>query len=245
MQQKYDVKNELYAENGLTGVFYTADRPDDGDKYYGNMAFVTRETNCTVKPEWVNGAWWDGAHDFWDDFSSDGELCPDNGNGRGEQVRQPFPPAGGIAFGQKKIPAGQSASFAFILSWHFPNHANRWEGHLVPHDETKKQKTVKNHYAYRFSSALDAARYLDAERGRLYKTSRSFAEAMLSSTVDESVLDAVMSTLTALRSPTVFCIGEKPVYLAWEGVSTTRGAARATARTYGTTRRRRRSFFPK
>lgn len=218
MQQKYDVKNELYAENGLTGVFYTADRPDDGDKYYGNMAFVTRETNCTVKPEWVNGAWWDGAHDFWDDFSSDGELCPDNGEtGVASKFDNRFRLRVGSLSVKKKIPAGQSASFAFILSWHFPNHANRWEGHLVPHDETKKQKTVKNHYAYRFSSALDAARYLDAERGRLYKTSRSFAEAMLSSTVDESVLDAVMSTLTALRSPTVFCIGEKPVYLAWEG----------------------------
>lgn len=146
---------------------------------------------------------------------------------------------------KKKIPAGQSASFAFILSWYFPNHANRWEGHLVPHDETKKQKTVKNHYAYRFSSALDAARYLDAERGRLYKTSRSFAEAMLSSTVDESVLDAVMSTLTAAPFSTVFASAKNPYISRGRGVSTTRGAARATARTYGTTRRRRRSFFPK
>ena len=35
---------------------------------------MTGEDSVSVKEEWLSGAWWDGIHDFWDDFSEDGRL---------------------------------------------------------------------------------------------------------------------------------------------------------------------------
>lgn len=229
MQQKYDVKNVFCEKKKLKGIFYTSDTPDDGDKYYGNLAFFTPENNFSVKPEWVNGAWWDGAHDFWDDFSADGKLERESEEtGVASKFDNRFRLRVGSLAVKKKIAAGESADFEFILSWYFPNHANRWEGHLVPHDENKLPKTVKNHYAYRFTDAAAVAEYLDQNKEKLLKRSLDFTRSFYDSDVDKDVLDAVASTLTVLRSPTVFCIGEKPVYLAWEGCFDHKGSCEGT-----------------
>lgn len=95
----------------------------------------------------------------------------------------------------------------------------------MPHIEKKdNDKYVKVYYAYQYKDAVDVAAYLWNERERLEKYSRLFAEAIFSSTVDEDIIDAVTSTLTALRSPTCFRIKEEGIFLGWEGCLPDRGS---------------------
>lgn len=218
MQHSYPVRNEYCEAAGMKGIrFLPCDEMPKEERYYGNMAFFSPEENVTVRPEWYNGAWWDCAHEFWDDFSEDGKLEREAGKiGETSQFNNTFRVRIGSVCATKTLQPGEKKTFRFILSWYFPNHANRWEGHLLPYTE-KKEKSVKVYYAYRFKDAVDVAVYLANERERLTSQSLLFTKAMYNSTVDKEVIDAVMATMTVLRSPTCYRIREEGIFLGWEG----------------------------
>lgn len=225
MQMKSNVKNKLYQSDGLNGIDLCSETLPKEDRYYGNMTLVTPEKNYTAKPEWLNGAWWDGAHDFWDDFSQDGKLeCESKNSG---QISA-FNNLSGIKIGSlcvnKTLKPNEQAEFRFILAWHFPNRANCWEGHLVPTNKDKTQKTVKNYYAYKFGDAVGVASYMNENRSKLTDLSEKFTGAMYNSSVDKEVIDAVMSTATVLRSTTCYRIKESGVFLAFEGCFENKGS---------------------
>ncbi len=224
MQLKAKVANEEFRRGGVHGIrFYSDELPSD-DRYYGSMALFTPEKETTCKPEWLCGAWWDGAHDFWDDFQSDGKLERESEKpGEASKFNAQSPLRVGSLAVSKTLAPGETQDFRFVLAWHFPNRANRWEGHLLPTVEDKKEQIVRNYYAYRFKDACAAALYLEENRARLTDLSEKFTAAMLDSTVDEAVIDAVLDTATVLRSPTCFRVREDGVFLAWEGCFTDRG----------------------
>lgn len=218
MQHSYPVRNEYCEADGMKGVrFIPSEEMPADTRYYGNMAFLSPEENVTVRPEWYNGAWWDCAHEFWDDFSEDGKLEREACKiGEASQFNGTFRIRIGSVCVSKTLQPGEKKTFRFLLTWYFPNHANRWEGHLLPHTE-KAEKYVNVYYSYRFKDAVDVARYMESNRERLTEYSERFTEAMYGSTIDEEVLDAVMATLTVLRSPTCYRIRKEGVFLGWEG----------------------------
>ena len=68
--------NEFRDDDGIKGLFYDSDLPDNHLKY-GSMALATSTgEHVTSKPQWMISNWWDGAHDFWNDFIDDGMLVP-------------------------------------------------------------------------------------------------------------------------------------------------------------------------
>lgn len=224
MQLKAAVANEEVCRGGLHGIRFYSDELPETDRYYGSMALFTPERDTTCKPEWLSGAWWDGAHDFWDDFRRDGRLERENGKlGEASKFNAQSPLRIGSLAVHKTLAPGQTERFRFVLAWHFPNRPNRWEGHLLPTVQKKERQLIRNYYSYRFADACAAAFYLEENRARLTDLSEKFTRAMLESTVDEAVVDAVLATATVLRSPTCFRVGESGVFLAWEGCFGDRG----------------------
>ena len=56
------------------GIFLTVEDVDAGDISYGSMALATPQ-KATWKTHWQYGGWWDGAEEFWRDFSEGRRTC--------------------------------------------------------------------------------------------------------------------------------------------------------------------------
>ena len=206
----------------LSGISYTNPDLDPGDLRAGTFALLTTDGEATIKPTWLEGFWWDGIQDMWDDFTLDGRL----------EAPAPPPPlegafpvesmlrVGSVACAAHLAP-GEERTFEFILAWHFPDRPRAWMGHIL--DDVHADQRVRNHYATRFRDALDVAGYLAAELPRLEGRSRAFSRRLHDSTLPPSVIDAATQGITVLRSTTCFRI-EDGTLLGWEGGFDHRGA---------------------
>jgi uncharacterized protein (DUF608 family) len=197
------VKTEFRQADGISGLWCTAPGAQSDFTTFGTMALVTDLPGVTAKPAWLNRGWWDGAHDFWDDFSEDGELGPASYGSIdfGDKPDKPEMTTIGALAAKQMIRPGETKVFQFILAWHFPNRVKRWE--TKPACECGN-KTVRNHYATRFTDAWDAGLKLLTNLPRLERNSRDFSESLYSSTLPAEVIDALASNITVLRSNTCF-----------------------------------------
>jgi uncharacterized protein (DUF608 family) len=142
---------------------------------------------------WPLEMWaWTPALLFWDDFSSDGRLDAETSK---------LDPTGSLCL-RREIAPGAEASYTFVLAWHFPNRTPERCGWSAPKGEEKA--VIGNYYCTRFRDAWDAARHLAANLPDLERRTRSFAKAVRESTLPAEVLDAAMSNLSTLATPTSF-----------------------------------------
>lgn len=212
---KSDTMNRKIQEGGLQGFFCEA-VPEEGRERQGNtMALVTPNPEAIVKPQWYLGAWYDGAQDFWDDFSRDGLPREEGGQACEEgqilfQGRQRI----GSVVPHQWVQPGEEAFFTFYLSWHIPfRHLSWWQGREgMPGPE----RYTRNFYSLRFADAFEVALYTHRNQERLEQLTLAFHNALFESTLPKPVLDAVSSNITVLRSPTCFRIADGS-FFGWEG----------------------------
>lgn len=215
--------NEYRESDGLKGLYYTSPKLPTTHLTYGSMALTTADRNVTVKPTWLHGRWWDGIHDFWDDFCQDGRLEFES---KSESIESRIGPSHKYKIGSLGIyhvlQPGEEKVFEFALSWYFPNRNKDWNEDACGCGCCCAPELVKNYYATRFRDAWDVARYLFGNLERLEKSSRDFHRALFSSTLPSYVIDALASNITVLRSPTCFRI-DNGTFLGWEGCHDTKG----------------------
>ncbi|MGI6234482.1 MAG: GH116 family glycosyl-hydrolase [Christensenellales bacterium] len=210
---KSDTVNRAVSEEGLTGIQFEA-LPDADGKHIGNsFSLCTSNQNLTMKPTWYQGAWYDAAQDFWDDFSEDGRL-----DAREEQAEQ----AGQILFQARQrigsiapyeyLSPGEEAVFTFYISWHIKDRLLTWW-----QDQQEEKRTTRNYYSLRFLDAFDVVRYTHRELPRLQSLSLAFHQALfMNSSLPREVLNAASANITVLRSTTCFRI-EDGSFFGWEG----------------------------
>ena len=213
---KKPVKNQYLDQDQMKGLLYTSPELAEDDFTNGSIAVMTGEDSVTVKEEWLSGAWWDGIHDFWDDFSEDGKL-EFHSEFQGKESK--FNDLSDLRIGslgvRKTIPAHGEAVFEFILTWYFPNRPKYWGGHVCPENRNKKE-IEHNYYAGFQKNAWDYGVYLYKNLESLEKASRSFTKALYESTLPDYVIEALANNITVLRSPTCFRISDG-TFLSWEG----------------------------
>jgi uncharacterized protein (DUF608 family) len=78
------------------------------------------------------------------------------------------------------------------------------------------EKTIRNHYATRFDSAWSVAQYVMQHGSQLEKATRTFHEALFSTSLPPYVLDAISANIVTLRSNTCFWLEDGNFY-GWEG----------------------------
>lgn len=67
--------NAFRQESDVCGLYMTNPALHEGHLTGGSMALLLQDTeNVTCKPCWNRSSWWNGAHDFWNDFARDGRL---------------------------------------------------------------------------------------------------------------------------------------------------------------------------
>jgi non-lysosomal glucosylceramidase len=206
--------NEYRDNNGLRGLYLRSN--DDivtDDLDFGNMSLVTDHDNVSYKRAWLRGAWFDNLREFWDDLVEDGQLndldydaVPSDGK----------PDTGSLAL-LDTLQAGETRSYRFMLTWYFPNRVNNWKSSAFNFkQDTDTASIIRNHYATRFDDAWHVADYIETEFNRLDQATRTFHEALFSSTFPPVVLDALSANIVPIRSTTCFWLEDGRFY-GWEG----------------------------
>jgi len=216
-----------YVERGShRGIQFLPGGKKESDIDYFEMSFLTTENQgVSYLDDWNEGAWWDGLQDFWNDFTQDGDLSPGRTlQGKGNILHKSQVSVASLCV-KKEIPPGESADFEFIISWYRPNRVHSWykddastKACCAPGSDcysTETAEIIRNYYA-KFGRALESAAYLIDNLPRLEEESHRFANALMSSTLPEYVLDAVSSNITVIRSTTCFRV-EDGTFFAWEG----------------------------
>jgi non-lysosomal glucosylceramidase len=217
MLTKTDNKNIFYNKGSVKGIFLCSELLPKDDLMYGNLSIMTLASDITVKPEWLQGQWFDCAEDFWNDFKSDGMLEFGSVNtatlSELQKIYNYRIGSIGIHF---LLQPDEEKIFEFVLSWYFPNRRGVWEENKCCSDECGSSRIIKNYYSTLFEDSWKAGEYVLKNMERLRNDSLKFANSVFSSTLPDYVLDAVTCNLTVLKSATCFRI-EDGTMLAYEG----------------------------
>ncbi|MDL2228764.1 non-lysosomal glucosylceramidase [Treponema sp. OttesenSCG-928-L16] len=220
--------NRFVKNEACQGIHFLSSGKTEKDyRYFESSLLTTEKENISYLELWYQGAWVDGLQDFWNDFTSDGELT----NGRsvdfiGNKHVVNSAPVGSVCV-KKEIEPGQRKSFEFIISWYQPNRVKSWSIKEPCysedcHTQDQKLELVKNYYA-KFGNALESASYLVKNLKRLEEESRKFVKALNTGDLPESVIDAVLATATVIRSNTCFRL-EDGTFYGWEGCNDDTGS---------------------
>jgi len=215
--------NEVRRTPDMQGLYLYSKSHVETSPYYGNLTLATPHADCTFKPVWYRGEWFDELQEFWEDFKTDGRLndigydTPSGEQTEGKMVDGFFarrPSDTGSLAVHEKLGPGETKTFRFVLGWYFPNRLNGWN------EENRVQEagreTVRNYYAVRFGSSWEVAAYAVRHYDRLAGQTRLFRDTLFGSTLPAEVLDAVASNMAVLRSNTCFRLADGR-FMGYEG----------------------------
>ncbi len=186
------------------------------DPAYGTLCLSTDAEACAAQEYWFRGAWFDALSVFWQDFSAPAPM-------RARSYAQAGNNDVSTLTAQVHAAAGETKSVRFALAWSFPNFTNYWNP-LPEREQTDTVKnTWKNHYAFRYPHAWDAADYALEHWSRLDADTRAFHDALHGSTLPPYAIDAISSTMSVLKTPTCIRLPDGSFY-GWEGLHSTEGS---------------------
>ena len=192
--------NSYYEEGDFKGVRFDNREPPASARA-GNLLMATDHKSASVRTSWFEGAWWDDATVFWDDFSVDGKLIEkketvvwqgSNWYGTDQQTI-----VGCIAVNTKLSP-GEKITLPFYLTWYIPNRI--LESSLAFGNEEVSGSMIRNYYAVKYESAPDVLSRFNNEKETLYQLSRKFTDHLFGSSYPDYVIDAVASNTAALKT---------------------------------------------
>jgi len=188
-------RNQVRQSALLQGIFMDNPALAADDPMQGTIAIAAMQSSgasMTCWPGWPQGKWWSGPLLFWDRFSGSDDLGP-----------APVPhDAVGVVCMQQTIASGQSASFRFLLGWHFANRTPDWCGWAAPKGYGKT--IIGNYYATRFRDAWEVVSHTAKNLSALEEGTRLFGGAIRESTLPGEVKDAATANLSTLASTTCF-----------------------------------------
>ena len=187
--------NEHRASAILEGLLMSNPAMAPNDPMRGTFVLTTlRDSGARITHwrGWPKDRWWNAPMLFWDAFSRDGALANEPAN---------FGTVGALCV-QRTILPSTTATFTFVLAWHFSNRTPEWCGWAAPKGE--ESTVIGNHYCTRFDDAWTAAQFAADHLDRLESRSRAFMQAFSESTLPATVKDAASANLSTLASTVCF-----------------------------------------
>lgn len=207
--------NTAFLDGALHGVHFTQNPEPDIPSKRGDLCVATDGEEVTVQQYWRRSGWrMDNIDSFWTEFEKPGGLSDRTYGAPG--IRD----VASVCV-RLHLRPGESRSVRFVLSWNIPVCENFWN----PSPDGKN--FWKNYYTSLFANARASAAYALRNWDRLYKDTMSFRRALFSSTLPAAVLDAISSTLSVLKSPTVLRL-EDGTFYGFEGVEEKVGSCEGT-----------------
>ena len=170
---------------------------------------------------WYRGSWNDGLERYWRNFTEQNILADREYDSPG--IRD----TGTIAVCHILNP-GESFRVKFVISWYSPNCCNYWSRYTEKkEDGEERDVTWKNYYATLFSGALEVADYSLKNWDELRRGTEKYRNAVFNSSLPDTVSEAVASSVSVLKSPTVMRL-EDGTFYGWEGVWEHSGSCEGT-----------------
>lgn len=226
-------RNEFIREKNFRGLKMTTEKYKPDSPYYGSMALVTPLKNVTHQTQWAHmtDALFTPQIHFLETFAATGqfdndpsmEATADDGSGTGLLK-------GESCIGSLGLPVllepGESVRLPFIITWHFPWYVfgTDMDAGTIVDEQCPMPESIppwKNHYATLYDDAWDVASYVTENLTRLERQTRTYRDALFSSTLPTHVLDAVAATSSVLKTPTCIRLTDGTLY-GWEGCGSDR-----------------------
>jgi uncharacterized protein (DUF608 family) len=209
--------NQRIAEPGLAGIHMT--RPGFSGPEEGSLAVASPWAQQAFLLHWERSGWFDDLQSFWDGFSQTGRLA-DAAAGTPSPMGETDVATLGLA---AQIPPGGTVELPFILTWHFPNLMNYWHDFFRMGPQEAQSQRLGNYYATRFADAWGVARYVAGNLERLDRETHLYHDTIFASTLPPTVLDAVSSQSSVMRTTTGLRT-EDGRYYAFEGCNDNAGS---------------------
>ena len=202
--------NELLRADGITGIRMTAPDLDVDLESAGAFclsAVLADGQEASHRTGWSDAPWGNSLLDFWNDFSADGVLD--------ERESTAARPVASLAV--SGAPDDGELTFTFLLTWNFPNRRS-WRADVYGIDQGEYDDViVGNAYSVRHPDPWETALEVQRELPEWERRSRAVTEAIATSAVPAALIEAALSNLSTLRSPTLFRIADGR-FFGWEGV---------------------------
>ena len=205
-------ENKLIEDGAYPAVTLRfAGEPKDSVEY-GDLTVAVDGKDAVLQEYWYRGGWRDPVSTFWYEMT------------RATLTDRRYPEASQAdrcTVGASLIPDEKTR---FVLAWNMPNCYNYW---WRCKDENDKDVTWKNYYATRFENSCASAFYALAHYDAFFEKTALFRDTLHDSSLDPVVIDAVSSTMSVLKSPTVLRL-ENGEFYGWEGVHANFGSCEGT-----------------
>lgn len=202
--------------NGSVSTIKLINKEKNSDEiHYGDLSLSCSEPDC-VQKYWYRGTWMDGISTFWNEFFNNDTLSDRNYDTAGKKdtcsisktlTLKPF----------------EEKSVRFVISWNIPNNYNYWSNP----EEHLEEKPWKNYYATVFEDSVASGVYSIENWDMLYGKTKAFKDELFACSVPDVVKEAVSSTMSVLKTPTVFRL-ENGGFYGWEGCFDHSGSCEGT-----------------
>lgn len=172
------------------------------DIEFGDISIATDAKNVHCQENWFRGRWFDSLDVFWQDFTRPGAIR--ERNYKTTTVSRECDT--GTLTAKIVLKPGEKKSVHFVIAWNFPNVTNYWNPIACSCENeacsTDGANNWKNYYATVFSDSQASAAYSLIHWDRLFQKTKTFHDALFSSTLPDEALDAVSANVSILKSPT-------------------------------------------
>lgn len=193
-------RNEVVDCDEGSRLHLISDNEETDSQAYGDMCVTALGGEAAgTRASWLQLSWGDSILDFWDEFSTTGQIT----SGNEEKINKLL-----CSVARKvTLQPGESQEIHMLITWRFPNRMN-WE----------EQERVGNHYAERFPSAIASADYIVKNWESLSTRTIDFVNAFCKSPLPKSVKEAALFNASTLRTQTCFQTPDGH-FFGWEGIN--------------------------
>lgn len=198
--------NEYKSTDKLQGIYMYSEGVDKDDAAWGTFAISTptdNEGKISYRTSSTKNDWYNATLNFWDDFSEDGVLVE-------KEKQEDIDPLASLAV-LKTLKAGETKTFTFYLTWHFPNRY-AWSA-----------EKLRNYYTTQYTNAWDVIEKEVNRLPALTEKTLTFTNNFLQSSYPEAIKESALFNLSTLRSQTVFRTADGKMF-GWEGVMDRKGS---------------------
>ena len=205
-------ENKICSDGSYGAVMLRrADTPET-ETVYGDLCVAVDGKNAFAQEYWYRGGWRDSVSTFWYEMTHGGLT----------DRHYDTPKSGDHASVSASVIPGEKTRF--VLSWNVPNNYNYWWRCT---DENDRDITWKNYYATRFENSRASALFALENYDQFFEKTAIFRDTLHGSTLDPTVIEAISSTISVLKSPTVLRL-ENGEFYGWEGVHSDIGSCEGT-----------------
>ncbi|MBQ6163223.1 MAG: hypothetical protein IJK23_01980 [Clostridia bacterium] len=208
-------------ESGSYLVLRQTKHPENSPEYREMTLAADAAGRVSKQEYWYRGGWKDGLERYWRNFTEQPELTdrtydsPDNYDTGTLSVRLTAAP-------------GETVKTRFVIAWYAPNCYNYWSPYKEKTADGEERDVIwKNYYASFFRDSADAAKYALSNWDRLLRETMRYHDSIFGSTLPENAVEALASTVSVLKSPTVMRL-ENGEFYGWEGVWERHGSCEGT-----------------